>query len=399
MIDPPGQDKVAELIGRLADNDTMVRRTAVLGLEAIGKPAVPALSEALRDENWHKRRLAAESLGKIGPAAADAVPALAMIFNDENAQVRQSAAEALGRIGRDTPAAVDALRIALDDGVVNVRRSAAQALVRVGPLAIPMMVNALDDKDTDVRQLAAEGLGRMGSIGQAGLPGLVRLLGDIYADVRRAAGESLERIGPLAIPALEAAIHKKEVADESAAVLVLERIRRAHGVARAVVQGDYPARGDVLDETFAIVKLIGQGAEAQVFKAKAIKPVPLLGLDEEDLVIVKYYHPGHTANPEGQEELARWFRGYKLTRDRPIDGLRRVLDCKEFWVAVLQWVPGKSVSEYIAERSGPPPGQAELNELVTSFLRILDAMIPDQPPRSGLSRPETAEHNRHHLIG
>ena len=42
--------------------------------------------------------MAAQALGAIGPAAADAVPALQKALQDEKEEVRQAAAEALAQI-------------------------------------------------------------------------------------------------------------------------------------------------------------------------------------------------------------------------------------------------------------------------------------------------------------
>ena len=60
---------------------------------------MPALITALGDADEGVRRSAAEALGRIGPAAAEAVPALITALGDADAEVRRSAAEALGRIG------------------------------------------------------------------------------------------------------------------------------------------------------------------------------------------------------------------------------------------------------------------------------------------------------------
>jgi hypothetical protein len=52
---------------------------------------------ALEDPDKDVRQIAAESLGRIGPASVDILPALAAALRDPSNTVRQSAAEALGR--------------------------------------------------------------------------------------------------------------------------------------------------------------------------------------------------------------------------------------------------------------------------------------------------------------
>ena len=65
-----------------------------------GKDAVPDLVEALKDEDWRVREVAAETLGKIGTHAKSAVPVLSNVMKDKNedSDVRKKAAEALKKI-------------------------------------------------------------------------------------------------------------------------------------------------------------------------------------------------------------------------------------------------------------------------------------------------------------
>lgn len=70
-------------------------------LVGMGAAAVPDLCGALKDEDWFVRCYAAETLGRIGPAAVDAVPALLEALRDDDENVRQEAVSALRSIGRD----------------------------------------------------------------------------------------------------------------------------------------------------------------------------------------------------------------------------------------------------------------------------------------------------------
>ena len=47
-----------------------------------GKPAVPALIQAIGDQNRSNRRSAIMTLREIGPAASSAIPALEKALND-----------------------------------------------------------------------------------------------------------------------------------------------------------------------------------------------------------------------------------------------------------------------------------------------------------------------------
>ena len=172
-----GSAAVPVLISRLKDEDAKTRLEAAESLGSIGPAAaaaVPALITLLKDERkvliaeavqaeWgfeadytpEVRRCAVEALGRIGPAA---MPALLNALGDQEEGVRRCAVEALGRIG---PAAMPALLNALGDQEEGVRRRAVEALGRIGPAAMPALLNALGDQEEGVRGCAAEALVEM----------------------------------------------------------------------------------------------------------------------------------------------------------------------------------------------------------------------------------------------
>ena len=69
--------------------------------------AVPALIDALSDEDETVRRNASLAVAKLGPMAEGAIDALSNILNDPNRYALGNAAEALKRIG--TPDATEIL--------------------------------------------------------------------------------------------------------------------------------------------------------------------------------------------------------------------------------------------------------------------------------------------------
>ena len=79
------------------------------------------------------RRAAAEALGNIGDPPA--LPALLQALQDEDGGVRRAAAEALGNIG--DPQALPALTQALQDKDGWVRRAAVKALKQLLPASLP----------------------------------------------------------------------------------------------------------------------------------------------------------------------------------------------------------------------------------------------------------------------
>jgi hypothetical protein len=103
----------AEVVGALCratqDPVASVRINAIeaLGLKPATPSAVAALSRAIKDADPQARFSAALSLAQIGPAAEAAVPALGDALHDENRYVPGYAVEALERIA--SPSAMGVL--------------------------------------------------------------------------------------------------------------------------------------------------------------------------------------------------------------------------------------------------------------------------------------------------
>ena len=156
------QRLIKDLITQLKSHFVDDRQRAAQALGGIGPAAadaVPALADALKDRDVDDvPRSAAVALRKIGPAA---VPVLADALKDQDAGVRRSATGALGGIGPAAAAAVPVLADALKDQAADVRWSAAVALGKIGPAAAAALIDALKDQAADVRELAAEALGEI----------------------------------------------------------------------------------------------------------------------------------------------------------------------------------------------------------------------------------------------
>ncbi|HVC96148.1 MAG TPA: HEAT repeat domain-containing protein [Pirellulales bacterium] len=175
--------------------------------------AIEALVELCRTADCGHRGMAADALGRIGPAAANASAVLARLLADEEFYIvggdfygnggtsfepGERAALALGRIG---VAAVPALRAALKDDEPLARQHAAQALESMGPPArdaLDDLMTALIDPNRRVRASAAKALGKMGDTGQTTVAALARALADRQLVVRTTAAAALGDLGPAA---------------------------------------------------------------------------------------------------------------------------------------------------------------------------------------------------------
>ena len=125
--------KARELLNITYDRNVHNQWSAADDIVRMGRPAIPALSDALWEENERTRYWAAYCLGRIGPTASAAAPdLLAVIQNQyETRDVRTKAAEALGRIGPEAKAIVSDLLPLLKDPSVGYL--AGDALRKIDP--------------------------------------------------------------------------------------------------------------------------------------------------------------------------------------------------------------------------------------------------------------------------
>ena len=90
-LDAAGGSVLQALAAGLRDADGEVRIAAHLGMIRLGRAAAPALASALGDQEPAVRRLAAETLQKLGPDAKAAAPDLIAALRDADAEVRDGA--------------------------------------------------------------------------------------------------------------------------------------------------------------------------------------------------------------------------------------------------------------------------------------------------------------------
>jgi HEAT repeat protein len=109
-LDAAGESVLQALSGGLRDPDGEVRIAAHLGMIRLGRAAAPALGTALGDKEPAVRRLAAETLQKLGPAARTATPDLVAALRDADADVRDGAGWVLEGLDPELRAALPALR-------------------------------------------------------------------------------------------------------------------------------------------------------------------------------------------------------------------------------------------------------------------------------------------------
>ncbi len=156
-------ETVDEAWAALADDADPERRAQAIAFlgEARYAPAVPRLTELLREADPGTRYLAAKALGHIGDEAEAAVPSLLGALRADDMFLRAGVTGALIKIG--VPA-VPGLTRALFDPNRAVKRAACKALGKIGSeRAVPALKFSLRDGNPGVRKLAREALLRINS--------------------------------------------------------------------------------------------------------------------------------------------------------------------------------------------------------------------------------------------
>ncbi len=223
------------------DKSPRVREACAVALgklEWSAKNAVPALAQALKDDNSAVRAAAVEALRRIGNDASDALTALQEVAKDEKGDrsMRTQAIHAIARLDKDSPvdtglllklwhdpatpveirvAVADALdqlaitsaaadlgtELAIAKNDLEVRRGAAVALVHFGAdskPAVPHLRAALKDDDKFVRSLSMNALGKVKDLGderKGVIMDLCNAFKDRVLEVRVAAIETLGVLG------------------------------------------------------------------------------------------------------------------------------------------------------------------------------------------------------------
>jgi len=138
-LDRPPAALAEVLVAALGDEVQGVRYSAAVALGryagAEREAAVPALIDALRDEDTQVRCQAARSLARLGAGASQAIPIALDLLRSENANHRWQAAEILGAYGTAARRAAPALESARHDPELSVRHAAENALKAIAPPA------------------------------------------------------------------------------------------------------------------------------------------------------------------------------------------------------------------------------------------------------------------------
>ena len=167
------------------DESHKVRMEIIRALERIGGQAnktVPALIEALGDQNWEIRWSAAGALTSFGKKSAMAVPELVGLLRDNEDYVRNAALSTLGKMGPISVAAMmDEVAKPLDysEDQLFMRIICIRSLGALGAKAmvsVPLLIKNSTHEDINVRLEAVIALRKIG--GDDSMPGEIGWLAE-----------------------------------------------------------------------------------------------------------------------------------------------------------------------------------------------------------------------------
>jgi HEAT repeat protein len=247
-----GRGKTLEELVRICTSPQSSEEEISIAFKALltfeSKKVLPLLVNILANGQLYFRRLAAEALEKMGPAAVMATPHLVAALIDGDGDVRLAASDALDKIApqwrqRNQKAAIPYVvktlleseqrqasvfalkamgslakktvpylgKVLVTSRSREVCLAAADVLEKLGPVAaqaIPHLMIVLADSHEEVRWVAEEALNKIDSrwwlnkAANRAVPHLVKALSDRESDVRRAAAEALGSMGSAAQPAI-----------------------------------------------------------------------------------------------------------------------------------------------------------------------------------------------------
>lgn len=117
-----GHRATAVLVRRLGDGDELQRDALSDAFRKLGEASVPALVEALDDEDPYVRDHAVEALGYLGEHADSAVDAIEARVADEHPPVRLTAVSALGQLGEVANPALQRVAASDDETLARLAR-------------------------------------------------------------------------------------------------------------------------------------------------------------------------------------------------------------------------------------------------------------------------------------
>lgn len=164
-LGPKAAPSVRQLTKAIGDEDDQVWLGATMALAAIGPKATHAIPRLVEEMSGGRARYAeqrsrrsAYALSKIGPAS---IPALVEALGDENEHRRWGALHALGLIGEPAHSQLPSILKRLGDDDSLVRDEAVETCAAFGAITLDDVGGLLESKSPDIRVSAAKVIQRL----------------------------------------------------------------------------------------------------------------------------------------------------------------------------------------------------------------------------------------------
>lgn len=170
------RESLPTLVGLLRDDEAKVREAAAQAVGQMGPGALAALSGMLTHSDKYVRRNAVWAMSRLGVHAKPALAALCRGLKDLDPRTASGAAQAIGNMGEAGADAIPALTEAMRGTNIVLCRLAGKALSQIGIPAVPALVTHLQHADPFVRGEAALAIGWIGPAAKAAIPYLTQIV-------------------------------------------------------------------------------------------------------------------------------------------------------------------------------------------------------------------------------
>lgn len=215
------QKEINGLIEQLAEGDIIDQYKAGRKLKKIGKPAVPALIDAIKGDNKRLRKAAMIVLGQIKDKSTvpvlieelektkdkkmragliiilgrmgdkRATPTLMKALNEESEEVVAAAAYSLGKLKEEK--ATSLLIPLLSHSSEYIRQTVTKAIEKIGDKSIPILIKDMEQRPLNTRYLIVNILGKIG--GEQAVDTLLETLKDNNEYIRLSSAHALSELG------------------------------------------------------------------------------------------------------------------------------------------------------------------------------------------------------------
>ncbi len=204
------------LISLLDDKDKKVQKAGAKALEAIGVAALPALQTALSGSTWQAKIWITRIFQSMGPKAKPAIPAMVDALGDNDLDVRKAALLALQSLGKSAVSAMPKLlgMIKATDTPRALWEGSLQCIFSIGTQGNLGLLSLLESNDWTLRRRIMENIGRLGAkVGPQAVPFLTQALSHKQKEVRWTSAMVLSKLGPrsaTAVTSLAQALNDKD---------------------------------------------------------------------------------------------------------------------------------------------------------------------------------------------